>query len=53
MEQNMRTVGYMFERSNEVLMPSVLVIAPNFHYFAQSITQAFAQTGYCATCEVW
>ncbi len=34
-------------------MPSALVIAPNFHYFAQSITQALAQADYCATCEVY
>lgn len=34
-------------------MPSVLVIAPNFHYFAQSISRAFEQDGYRVHCEVY
>lgn len=34
-------------------MPSVLIIAPNFHYFAQSITSAFEQLGWQAHCEVY
>ncbi len=32
-------------------MPSVLIIAPNFHYFAQSIACAFEQAGYAVRCE--
>lgn len=34
-------------------MPSVLIIAPNFHYFAQSISRAFEQAGYLVHCEVY
>lgn len=34
-------------------MPSVLIIAPNFHYFAQSITSAFEQLGWQAHCETY
>ena len=32
-------------------MPSVLIIAPNFHYFAESIADAFEQAGYSVYCE--
>lgn len=32
-------------------MPSVLLIAPNFHYFAASIACAFEQMGYSIYCE--
>lgn len=32
-------------------MPSVLLITPNFHYFAASIAGAFEQAGYAVICE--
>ncbi len=32
-------------------MPSVLIIVPNFHYFAGSISRAFEQAGYSVYCE--
>ena len=34
-------------------MPTALIIAPNFHYFAQSISHAFEQEGYRVHCEVY
>ncbi len=34
-------------------MPTVLIIAPNFHYFAKSITQAFERLGCHAYCETY
>ncbi len=43
----------MFEKHDEILMSTVLLIAPNFHYFAQSISRAFAQAGCHVHCEVF
>ena len=34
-------------------MPTILIIAPHFHYFAHSISRAFEQAGCCVYCYMY